>query len=488
VAAGLKGTVVGEAAVQVDHGEAGMLDQPVGRQSTRGHGGFALCPPLEWPCGGVDPGRGRALRRRHRTEPAAMMTAPTPTRPGFHLMAKPSGAACNLDCHYCFYLEKTERLGQEKQARMDDATLEAHIRQTIAATDDPEVQFAWQGGEPTLMGLDFFRRAVAIQEHYRPEGRSIVNTFQTNGVLLDDAWCAFLAGHKFLVGLSVDGPRELHDAMRIDKGGKPTFDKVMAAAERMRRHGVEFNSLTVVGRHNQEHALKVYRFLRKNVSPFMQFIPLVERAVPGATDHRLSGPPGAPSEEHDATVTPWSVQSDAWGRFMCTVYDEWVRADVGTVFVQAFDTALGAWMGLPAALCIHAETCGRALIIEHNGDVFSCDHFAYPEFKLGNVKTDNLRAMVDSPQQKAFGDAKRDTLPGKCRRCPVLHACRGGCPKHRFLKTEDGEPGLHYLCAGYFRFFTHVDEGMRRMAALLHQQKPPAEIMKNPPAPLITLR
>ncbi|MCS6861749.1 MAG: anaerobic sulfatase maturase [Abditibacteriales bacterium] len=385
--------------------------------------------------------------------------APPPAMPSaFHLMIKPHGAICNLDCTYCFYLRKEHLYDEGASFRMSDAVLESFTRQYIEAQRVPEVTFGWQGGEPTLMGLDFFRKAVAVQEKCRPAGMKIANTLQTNGVLLDDAWCRFLKEHGFLVGLSLDGPRELHDAYRVDKGGKPTFDKVYRALKLLQKHGVEFNVLCVVNRINADHPLRVYRFFKGEGVQFIQFIPAVERTPDGG-------------------VTDWTVRAEQWGTFLCGVFDEWVRRDVGRVFVQSFDVALQAWVGMEPSLCVHAQTCGNCLAIEHNGDLFSCDHYVDADYFLGNVMEIPMTDLVASPFQRKFGRDKRDTLPRYCRECPVLFACNGGCPKDRFISTPDGEPGLHYLCAGYKQFFTHIAPFMRLMAELLNSGHPPAAIM-----------
>ena len=392
-----------------------------------------------------------------------------------HVMAKPSGSVCNLSCTYCFYLEK-EKLYPDsgRDWRMSDEVLERYVRQYIEAQDVPEVNFAWQGGEPTLMGVDFFRRALRLQGQYA-DGKAITNSFQTNGILLDDEWGAFLAENSFLVGLSLDGPRELHDRYRVDRGQKPSFDRVMAGLDKLKQHQVEFNTLTVLQHHNAGHPLEVYRFLRETGSRFMQFIPIVERLAP------QPGPDGlelvAPRFEGGALVARWSVGATQYGRFLCRVFDEWVRRDVGSYFVQLFDVALGAWMGEEPSLCIFAETCGRALVIEHNGDLYSCDHFVYPDYRLGNVQDESIRDMVGSPAQIRFGRDKRDALPEYCRKCRFLLACNGGCPKHRFERTPDGEAGLNYLCEGYQRFFVHATPYMQAMTRELEQGRPAANVM-----------
>jgi uncharacterized protein len=403
------------------------------------------------------------------------MAAPPDT---FHVMAKPSGAICNLDCQYCFYLDKEALFDRGARFRMSDDVLDVYIRQQIAAQRGPEILFAWQGGEPTLMGVDFFERAVALQRRYAG-GRTVQNAFQTNGTLLDDAWGEFLKRENFLVGLSIDGPQPLHDLYRVDKGGKPTFDRVMRGLEMLKKHGVEFNTLTVVHRENVRQPLEVYRFLKEIGSGFLQFIPLVERrpAAESVTRGLSHAPPPTPGTT-ETEVTEWTVRAHDYGEFLVTIFEEWVRQDVGKVFVQLFDVSLGIWMGQPAGLCLFRDTCGDAVALEHNGDVFSCDHFVYPSYKLGNLLNQNLGEMVRGAQQRSFGAAKAGTLPAYCRNCDVRFACNGECPKNRFIPTPDGEPGLNYLCAAYQRFFRHVDPAMRGMAWLVQNRRAPAEIMK----------
>ncbi len=410
--------------------------------------------------------------------------------PAFHLLAKPTGATCNLDCEYCFFLSK-EMLYPGSRFRMADEMLEAYVRQLIEAHRTTEIVVAWQGGEPTLMGLDFFRRSIAYQEKYRPPAATILNTIQTNGTLIDDEWAAFFKQHNFLVGISIDGPREMHDRYRVDKGGHPTFDKVMRGLRALQRHGVEFNVLTTLHAANAGHGREVYRFLRDECGArFIQFIPIIERVpddmiVPLAEIGVRTVPAPHTSwrdrplyTQQGRHVTDRSIQPQQYGQFLIDVFEEWVRRDVGTVYVQMFDVALANWVGEPPSLCIHSETCGLALAMEHNGDVYSCDHFVEPAYRLGNIAETPLVELVASPQQAAFGRAKRDTLPAYCRQCDVRFACHGGCPKDRFITTPDGEPGLNYLCAGYKAFFHHVDRPMRIMGELLRRGRAPAEIMQ----------
>lgn len=384
----------------------------------------------------------------------------------FHVLAKPTGAICNLDCKYCFFLSK-EEFYPDSKFRMTDALLDSFIRQQLEAQGE-QATIAWQGGEPTLMGLKFFRRAVELTKIHRRPGQQVQHTLQTNGTLIDAEWCAFLHEQNFLVGLSIDGPREMHDAYRVDKRGRPTFDKVANAARLMQQYGVEFNVLCTVHASNAERPLEVYRYFRDELGArYIQFIPIVERVN---TDGRTLLQEGS-------EVTGRSVTAEGWGHFLNTVFDEWVRRDVGTVFVQMFDAALASWVGAPPALCIFSETCGDAVALEHNGDVYSCDHFVEPGYLLGNIGDAPLVDLVTSPRQREFGRAKRDTLPKYCRECPVRFACHGECPKNRFITTPDGEPGLNYLCAGYKAFFDHIDRPMRVMSDLLRRGRYADEAM-----------
>ncbi len=396
----------------------------------------------------------------------------------FHLLAKPSGLICNLRCKYCFYLEK-ENLYARKPGiaewALPGSILEEYLRQYIESQSSPTVSFAWQGGEPTLLGIEYFRKVVALQQKHA-NGKQIENALQTNGILIDDAWCDFLAENRFLVGLSVDGPRNLHDRYRVDKAGAPSFDKVLRAAAGFKKHGVEFNTLTVVHRHNSRHPLEVYRFLKDVGSGFMQFIPIVERIADHPTHGGLMLVP--PDSKAPARVSDWSVDPVQYGKFLCAVFDEWVRKDVGRIFVQLFDVALAAWAGLEPNLCVFQRTCGSAAVIEHNGDIYSCDHYVYPENKLGNILELPILSMLHSPQQIRFGQDKLDRLPKVCLECEFLFACNGECPKHRFVKTPDEEMNLNYLCPGYKLFFRHIGPYMRFMAGELRAERPPANIME----------
>ena len=396
--------------------------------------------------------------------------------PGFHLLAKPTGATCNLDCAYCFFLSK-EMLYPGSRFRMADELLETYIRQLIEAHAAPEVVIAWQGGEPTLMGLPFFERSIEYARKYRKPNQAITHTIQTNGTTLDDDWARFFKKHDVLVGISIDGPREMHEAYRVDKGGQPTFDKVMRGLEHLRKRGVEYNVLTTLHRANADRPDDVYRFLRDECGArYMQFIPIIERLEqPGQEwaswrDRPLYTQSGS-------NVTERSVTARQFGDFYIGLFEEWVRRDVGRVFVQMFDTALENWYQGEAALCIHRATCGSALAMEHNGDVYSCDHFVEPRFKLGNIAEKPLVDLVNSPQQHWFGAYKQESLPKYCRECDVRFACHGGCPKDRFIRTPEGEEGLNYLCEGYKAFFAHVAKPMNVMVQLLHENRAPSEIV-----------
>jgi uncharacterized protein len=391
----------------------------------------------------------------------------------FHIMAKPKGAICNLDCEYCFYLEKEKLYPSAKNWAMPDDVLEKYIKEYIQSQEVPEIIFAWQGGEPTLLGIDFFKKAVQLQKKYA-DGKKIENTFQTNGILFNDDWCSFFSENNFLIGLSIDGPREIHDKYRVHKGGQPSFDKVMSGLEYLKKHKVEFNTLTCVQKDNAYRSLEVYEFLKEIGSKFMQFIPIVERkSLNEASELNLV----QPSYKEEAVVTDWSVEPLQYGKFLMEIFDRWVRNDVGKYFVQIFDVSLGLWHGLGSSLCVFKETCGQALAMEHNGDVYSCDHFVYPENKLGNIMEESLNKIVDSEQQLQFGTDKKTKLPKFCIDCDVRFACNGECPKHRFIKTPDGEEGLNYLCEGYKYFFHGIAPYMRFMSNELANKRAPANVM-----------
>jgi uncharacterized protein len=402
----------------------------------------------------------------------------------FHLLAKPTGPICNLDCEYCFFLSK-EMLYPGDRFRMADEMLETYISQLFEAQRGPEVSVAWQGGEPTMMGLDFFKRSIELVDKHRNPNQRVSYSIQTNGVLIDERWSAFFKEHDFLIGLSVDGPEELHDAYRVDKRGEGSFERVMIGYEHLRAADVDVNVLCTVHAANQDHPLDVYRFFRDEMEVrFIQFIPIVERATETllplanlgwSTSQKEGRPLYVQSGNH---VTDRSVNPEAYGRFLIEIFDEWVKRDVGDVFVQMFDVALASWHGEPAGLCIFSETCGLALALEHNGDLYSCDHYVEPDYLLGNITETPMVDLIGSDKQRAFGAAKRDTLPQYCRDCEVRFACHGGCPRNRFTSTPDGEDGLNYLCVGYKDFFNHVDPAMKLMSRLLGKNRAPSEIVQ----------
>ena len=406
-----------------------------------------------------------------------MPSAPS-TQPGLHVMAKPVGPICNLDCAYCYYLEKETLYPKGEHWRMSDATLEAFVQQYIDAQPAAaEISFAWQGGEPTLMPLSFFERIVELQKRYKRPGQKVANALQTNGVLLDEAWCEFLRDHQFLVGISIDGPAELHDCYRVDKQGHPTHERVERAIGLLAQFNVDFNTLVTVHSHNGDHGNRVYRYLRELGSRFIQFIPIVERLGSKAAPQNAL-PIVLSSTPLDTLVTERSVRPEQWGQFLVEVFECWIAEDVGRVFVQIFDEALAAWTGGEPSLCIFRRECGRALALEHNGDLYSCDHFVEPAYRLGNIHQLPIVELAESEQQHEFGRHKSASLPRYCRECSVRFACNGECPKNRFIRTPDGEGGLNYLCAGYKRFFTHIDPAMRAMANELRHGRPPANVMR----------
>ncbi|WP_145372079.1 anaerobic sulfatase maturase [Maioricimonas rarisocia] len=418
------------------------------------------------------------------TDSSAVFTTPPPAAPpfaeqGVHVMTKPIGPICNLDCEYCYYLHKEDLYPNNRSWRMNGETLETYIRQYIESQPPQaeEITFAWQGGEPTLLGLGFFERVVQLQQQLAPTGRKIVNTLQTNGVLLDDAWAAFFKQHQFLIGLSIDGPAALHDRYRFDTKGRGTFEAVLKGMQTLKRHDVDFNALVVVNRVNGDHGRKVYTYLRDNGVRYLQFIPIVERRGIGAHAEEVTDDPAPPDDGVASLVSSRSVLPEQFGRFLIEVFDEWVRRDVGTVFVQIFDQALSAWMGLEPSLCVFRRNCGRALAMEHNGDLYSCDHFVEPDYRLGNIHELPIVEMANSARQQAFGEAKSATLPQYCLDCEVRFACNGECPKNRFIETPNGDSGLNYLCAGYRSFFNHIGPTMALMARELKAGRPAANVM-----------
>lgn len=385
----------------------------------------------------------------------------------FHVMIQPIGALCNLDCYYCYYLSK-EKLYPQNKSGMPIQLLELYTAQYMNAQSGPEITFAWQGGEPMLLGIEFFEHALRFQQKYKPDGMRIINTIQTNGTLIDDAWCLFFKENHFLIGISIDGPQPIHDTYRRDKAGNPTFHHVMKGISLLNKHKVEFNTLTTLHAANAPYPEQVYNFLRNEASShFMQFIPIVER---------IKSKDNANSNNFD-TVTDRSITPTQYGTFLMSLFDKWVKQDVGRIFVQFFDVALAASAGYPPGLCVFAETCGHALALEHNGDLYSCDHYVDPKYKLGNITDKELPSLVNSQSQERFGKNKKTKLPRYCLKCEYLSLCNGGCPKDRFIKTPDGEHGLNYLCEGYKAFFKHIQKPMQIMVDLLKQRRPPAEIM-----------
>ncbi len=408
-------------------------------------------------------------------------------RPDYHLLAKPAGAACNLDCKYCFFLSKENLYAPRESPLMDEATLERYLRQLMESSSGPQVEVSWQGGEPMLRGLAFYQRSVQLAERYRRPHQRILHTMQTNGTLVDDEWAAFFKQNNYLVGLSVDGPRALHDAYRVDKQGEGSFDGVLRGWRCLRRHDVDVNILCTIHTANADHPVEVYRFFRDEMqAQYIQLIPIVERATEQTIEFAnrgWGGPRGSDRplyRQAGNLVTGRSVTAQQFGRFLIAIFDEWVLRDVGTIYVTTFDVALGSWMGQHNA-CVVAPTCGGALAMEHNGDVYSCDHYVEPDYRLGNIKETPLETLVSSEKQRRFGQNKFDTLPKYCKECPVLFACYGECPRNRFIRTPDGEDGLNYLCAGYKAFFTHIDKPMKTMASLLRQGRYADEIMQMPP-------
>lgn len=393
-------------------------------------------------------------------------------RKHFHLMAKPIGSMCNLRCTYCYYLEKSKLYPH--QNRMSDEVLELYIKNYITSqpTENPRVVFAWQGGEPTLLGVEFFERAIELQQKHS-DARRIENTMQTNGMLIDERWATFFKVRDFLIGISIDGPQDLHDAYRKNQAGGGSWKRVMQSIELLKKHGVRFNTLTVVNRLNAEHPLRVYNFLKSIGSDWMQFIPIQERK---ATDKNQLLRLVANDYTQQTVVTPESVLPKQWGNFLITIFDHWVREDVGKIFVKQFDCALEAWCGYNPTSCVLSRSCGDGLVMEHNGDVYSCDHFVYPQFKLGNIKEQSFQQMALSSEQTRFGKDKHDTLSAQCLGCKYLAACNGECPKHRFTVNADGEK-VAYLCQGYYAFYDHAAPFLHAMRTLIKQGGEASSIM-----------
>ena len=395
----------------------------------------------------------------------------------FNLMIKPAGSLCNLDCHYCYYLDKAE-IYHGRQPRMSEQVLETLTKQYIESNDVPEVTFNWHGGEPLVMGLDFYRKAVELQQKYAG-GKIVHNTLQTNGTLIIPEWADFFRENDFLIGISIDGPADIHDKFRKDKGGQNTFDKVMRGVNLLRQRGVQFNTMTTVNKASEGRGAEVYRFLKSIGSRYMQFMPVVEHVVyPVDSQGRMqkkARPYIVSPETPGAYLARWSVSSQGFGRFMCDIFDEWWRSDVGRYFVNIFDATLAGYCGAQPGSCAYAATCGGNLVVEHNGDVYPCDHFVYPEYFSGNIGSVHLRQIASSDMQRRFGLNKRNTLPSKCISCKYVNVCHGECPKHRFSKTDNGDTGLSTLCSGYYMFFEHTAPYMLQMRdAVLYSSDYPA--------------
>jgi uncharacterized protein len=390
-----------------------------------------------------------------------------------YLMAKPTGSICNLNCSYCYYLEKEKLYKNRKSFEMNDLVLEKYIESYIQAQPVPEVLFTWHGGEPLLRDISFYRKALAFQKKYG-RGRKIDNSLQTNGILLNDEWCRFFKDNNFLIGISIDGPEHCHDYYRKNKGGKGTFKQVMRGIELLQKHQVEFNTLSVIHNYNIDFPLEIYHFFKEIGSQYMQFTPIVEQLSTNSEDGLILLPPEGNT---DSQIAPWNVDPIKFGEFYIQIFDEWVKKDVGRYFVQLFDATLANMVGEQPGTCIFGETCGHAMVMEFNGDVYSCDHFVFPEYKLGNIKTHTVVEMAFSEKQLQFGQNKRDLLPSQCKKCEYLKLCRGECPKNRILKTADGENGLNYLCRGYTNFFRHSYPYMEFMANELFFHRSPANVM-----------
>lgn len=404
-----------------------------------------------------------------------METPATPFARPLYVMTKAAGSSCNLACEYCYYLEKNnlyKDIQPDKRFIMSDQLLERFIDMYIQSQTTPQVQFCWHGGESLMRPLSFYKRVVELQQKYAA-GHIIDNTIQTNGTLLNDEWCRFFKDNNWLVGVSIDGPQEFHDEYRRNKMGAPSFRKVMQGINLLKKHSVEWNAMAVVNDFNADYPLDFYHFFKEIECRYIQFAPIVERILPRKDGRHLA----SPMDANGAPLADFSVSPEQWGNFLCTIFDEWVRHDVGQYFIQLFDATLANWIGEQPGVCTMARTCGHAGVMEYNGDVYSCDHFVFPEYKLGNIRTSTLVEMMYSPRQQQFGNDKFDRLPDQCRRCKYLFACNGECPKNRFAVTADGQPGLSYLCAGYHRFFEHVAPYMDYMANELKNHRSPASVM-----------
>ena len=396
----------------------------------------------------------------------------TPFAKPLYVMLKPAGAHCNLACKYCYYLEKNNLYQNSHRHLMSDEMLEQFTREYIEAQTMPQVLFTWHGGEPLMRSIDFYKKALALQKKYA-HGKQIDNAIQTNGTLLTDEWCEFFAKNHWLVGISIDGPQEYHDHYRMTPAGKPSWEKVMQGISLLKKHRVEWNAMAVVNAYNAEHPLEFYHFFRDNGCQYLQFTPIVERL----TEHEDGRTLASIADEREIPLADASVTPQQWGNFLCTIFDDWVRHDVGKTFVEIFDCTLANWMGVLPGICAYSKECGHAGVMEHNGDVYSCDHFVFPEYKLGNIREQSLIDMLYGEKQQAFSRLKHTSLPRQCKECDMEFACHGECPKNRFEKDKYGEPGLNYLCQGYYQYYTHVSPYMDFMKRELLAQRPPANIM-----------
>ena len=396
----------------------------------------------------------------------------TPFAKPLYVMLKPAGAHCNLACKYCYYLEKNNLYQNSHRHLMSDEMLEQFTREYIEAQTMPQVLFTWHGGEPLMRSIDFYKKALALQKKYA-HGKQIDNVIQTNGTLLTDEWCEFFAKNHWLVGISIDGPQEYHDHYRVTPAGKPSWEKVMQGISLLKKHRVEWNAMAVVNAYNAEHPLEFYHFFRDNGCQYLQFTPIVERL----TEHEDGRTLASLADDREIPLADASVTPAQWGNFLCTIFDDWVRHDVGKMFVEIFDCTLANWMGVLPGICAYSKECGHAGVMEHNGDVYSCDHFVFPEYKLGNIRDKSLIDMLYGEKQQAFSRLKHTSLPRQCKECDMEFACHGECPKNRFEKDKYGEPGLNYLCQGYYQYYSHVAPYMDFMKRELLAQRPPANIM-----------
>lgn len=396
----------------------------------------------------------------------------TPFAKPLYVMLKPAGAHCNLACKYCYYLEKNNLYQNSHRHLMTDEMLEQFTREYIEAQTMPQVLFTWHGGEPLMRSIDFYKKALELQKKYA-HGKQIDNVIQTNGTLLTDEWCEFFAKNHWLVGISIDGPQEYHDHYRVTPAGKPSWEKVMQGIQLLKKHHVEWNAMAVVNAYNAEHPLEFYHFFRDNGCQYLQFTPIVERL----TEHEDGRTLASLADDREIPLADASVTPAQWGNFLCTIFDDWVRHDVGKMFVEIFDCTLANWMGVLPGICAYSKECGHAGVMEHNGDVYSCDHFVFPEYKLGNIREQSLIDMLYGEKQQAFSRLKHTSLPRQCKECDMEFACHGECPKNRFEKDKYGEPGLNYLCQGYYQYYSHVAPYMDFMKRELLAQRPPANIM-----------